>query len=44
LIYMVAAGALLFAPIWSIAEGFYLLKLSRRGLPYLDKAPREGKE
>ncbi len=29
LIYLVAAGALIFAPLWSIYEGLFLLKLSR---------------
>jgi hypothetical protein len=34
LIYLVAAGAMVIAPLWSIAEGVYLLRLSRRELPY----------
>lgn len=32
LIYLVAAGALVFAPLWSIYEGLFLLKLSRSTL------------
>ena len=37
LIYLVALGALIFAPLWSIFEGLFLLKISRSGLDYLEK-------
>lgn len=37
LIYLVALGALIFAPLWSIFEGLFLLRISKEGLDYLDK-------
>lgn len=33
LIYLVAAGALIFAPLWSILEGLFLLRLSKEPHP-----------
>jgi hypothetical protein len=30
LIYLIAIGAFVFAPLWSISEGLFLLKISKK--------------